>query len=122
MEPGPTAEPRRLNTSLLRLLKVECTLGEPKSLGLTWNRRDMYIRNGMHCNNTGSRCSYMSSQNVSLDMLIIRETTNCQFEKNETGSLKVSGPQREELFSGVPTMQDSNLPTQLQRLARMLKF
>ena len=82
----PTAEPRRLNTSLLRLLKVECTLGEPKSLGLTWNRRDMFIRNGMHCNNTGSRCSYMSSQNVSLDMLIIRETTNCQFEKNETGS------------------------------------
>ena len=29
---------------------------------------------------------YMSIQNVSLDMLIIRETTNCQFEKNETGS------------------------------------
>ena len=81
MEPGPTAEPGRLNTSLLRLLK-----GEPKSLGLNWNRRDMYIRNGMHCNNTGSRCSYMSSQNVSLDMLIIREKTNCQFEGNETGS------------------------------------
>ena len=37
MEPGPTAEPRRLNTSLLMLLKVECTLGEPKSLGLNWN-------------------------------------------------------------------------------------
>ena len=86
MEPGPTAEPRRLNTSLLSLLKVECTLGEPKSLELTWNRRDMYIRNGMHCNNTGSRCSYMSIQNVSLDMLIIRETTNGQFEKNETGT------------------------------------
>ena len=81
MEPGSTAEPRRLNTSLLRLLKVECTLGEPKSLGL-----DMYIRNGMHCNNTGSRCSYMSSQNVSLDMLIIRGKTNCQYEGNETGS------------------------------------
>ena len=85
MEPGPTAEPRRLNTSLPRLLKVECTLGEPKSFGLTWNRRDMYIRNRMHCNNTGSRCSYVNS-NVSLDMLVIRETTNCQFEKNETGS------------------------------------
>ena len=82
MEPGPTAEPRRLNTSLLRLLKFECTLGEPKSLGLTLNRRDMYTRNGMYCNN----CSFMSSQNVSLDILIIRETTNCQFEKNETGS------------------------------------
>ena len=62
MEPGPTAEPRQLNTSLLRLLKVDGTLGEPKSCGLNWNRRDMYIRNGMHCNNTGSRCSYMSSQ------------------------------------------------------------
>ena len=86
MEPGPTAEPRRLDTSLLRLLKVECTLGEPKSLGLNWNRRDMYICYGMHCNNTGSRCSYMSSQDVSLDMLIIRGKTNCQFEENETGS------------------------------------
>ena len=86
MEPGPTAEPRRLNTSLFRLLKVECTLWEPKSLGLNSNRRDMYIRNGMHCNNTGSRWSYMSSQNVSLDMLIIREKTNCQFEGDETGS------------------------------------
>ena len=86
MEPGSTAEPQRLNTSLLRLLKVECTLGEPKSLELNWNRRDMYIRNGMHCNNTGSRCSYMSSQSVSLDMLIIRDKTNCQFEGNETGS------------------------------------
>ena len=86
MEPGPTAEPRRLNTSLLRLIKLECTLGEPKSLGLNWNRRDMYIRNGMHCNNTGSRCSYMPSQNVSLDMLIIRGKTNCQFEGDETGS------------------------------------
>ena len=49
MEPGPTAEPRRLNTSLLRLLNIECRLGEPKSHGLNWNRRDMYIRNGMHC-------------------------------------------------------------------------
>ena len=86
MEPGPTAEPRRLNTSLLMLLKVECTLGEPKSHGLNWNRRDMYIPNGMHCNNTGSRCSYMSSQNVPLDMLIIREKRNCQFEGNETRS------------------------------------
>ena len=48
--------------------------------------------------------------------------TNCQFEGNETGSLKLSGPQREDLFSGFPTMQDSNQPTQLQRLDRMLKF
>ena len=86
MEPGPTAKPRRLNTSLPRLLKVECMLGGPKSLGLNWNRRDMYIRNGMHCNNIGSRCLYMSSQNVSLDMLILREKPNCQFEGNETGS------------------------------------
>ena len=86
MEPGPTAELRRLKTSLHRLLKVECTSGEPKSLGLNWNRRDMYIRNGMHCNYTGSRCSYMSSQNVWLDMLVIREKTNCQFVGNETGS------------------------------------
>ena len=78
------------------------------------------LRNGMHCNNTGSRCSYVKS--ISLNMLIIREKTNCQFEGNETGSYKVSGPQREDLFSGFPTMQDSNQPTQLQRLARMLKF
>ena len=97
-------------------------VGEPKSLGLNWNRRDMYIRNGMHRNNTGSRCSYMSSQNVSLDMLIIREIMNCQFEGNQTGSKKLSGYQLEDLFSGFPTMQDSDQPTQLQRLARMLKF
>ena len=36
--------------------------------------------------------------------------------------MKLSGPQREDLFSGFPTMQDSNQPTQLQRLARMRKF
>ena len=48
--------------------------------------------------------------------------TNCQFEGNETGSKKLSGHQREDLFSGFPTMQDSNQPTQLQRLARMPKF
>ena len=35
---------------------------------------------------------------------------------------KLSGPQREVLSSGFPTMQDSNQPTQLQRLAGMLKF
>ena len=29
-----SSEILRLNTSLLRLFKVECTLGEPKSLGL----------------------------------------------------------------------------------------
>ena len=35
---------------------------------------------------------------------------------------KLSGSQPEDLSSGFPTMQDSNQPTQLQRLARMLKF
>ena len=110
MEPGPTAEPRRLNTILLRLLKVGYTLGEPKSLGLNWNRRDKYIGNGMHCNNTGSRCSYMSSKHVSLDMLIIREKRIVNLKE-----MKLSGPQREDQFSGFPTMQDSNQPTQLQR-------
>ena len=80
MEPGPTAEPRRLNTSLLRLLKIECTLGEPKSLGQNWNRRDMYIHYGML-----TMLIYVKSE-VSLDMLIIRGKTNCQFEGNETGS------------------------------------
>ena len=55
-----TVEPQRLNTSLLRILKVDWTLGKPKSLGLNWNnRRDSYIHNGMHCNYTGSRCSYI---------------------------------------------------------------
>ena len=115
MEPGPTAEPRRLNTILLRLLKVGYTLGEPKSLGLNWNRRDKYIGNGMHCNNTGSRCSYMSSKNVSLDMLIIREKGIVNLREMKVDFLKLSGPQREDLFSGFPTMQDSNQPTQLQR-------
>ena len=37
---------------------------------------------------------------------------------NETGSQKLSGPQREDLSSGFPTMQGSNQPTQLQRLVQ----
>ena len=36
--------------------------------------------------------------------------------------MKLDGPQREDPFSSFPTMQDSNQPIQLQRLARMLKF
>ena len=56
----------------------------------------------------------------SLYMLIIRK--KCQIEGNETESGKLSGPQREDLSLGFPTMQDSNQPTQLQRLARILKF
>ena len=35
---------------------------------------------------------------------------------------KLSGSQPKDLSSGFQTMQDSNQPTQLQRLARMLKF
>ena len=39
-----TVKPLWLNTSLLRTLKVEWTLGEPKSLGLNWNMRwDLYL-------------------------------------------------------------------------------
>ena len=49
----------RAYASLRRLLKVEWTLVELKSLGLNWNRLDLYICNRMHCNNTGSWCSYM---------------------------------------------------------------
>ena len=48
---------RRLNPSLFMLLIVEWTLGDPKSLGLNWNRQNLYIRNGMNCNNTRPRCS-----------------------------------------------------------------
>ena len=77
MEPGPTAEPPRLNTSLLRLLNVECTLGEPKSLGLNWNRRDMYIRNRM--------LIYVKSKCVARHVNY-KGKTNCQFEGNESGS------------------------------------
>ena len=55
----PNVKPRRVNTSLFMLLKVEWTLEEPKSLGLNWNRQSLYIRNGMNCNNTCSRRSYM---------------------------------------------------------------
>ena len=72
MEPGPTAEPRRLNTSLLRLLNVECTLGGgTKSLGLNWNRRDMYIRNGM--------LIYVKSKRVARHVNY-KGKKNCQFE------------------------------------------
>ena len=38
--------------------------------------------------------------------------------ENKTGSQKLSGPQREDLSSGFPTMQGSKQPTQLQRLVQ----
>ena len=82
-----TVEPRPLNTSLLRILKVEWTLGEPKSLGLNWNNRcDSYIRNGMHCNYTGSRCSYICKVKTFETYFVARyvnynkKKTICQFE------------------------------------------
>ena len=71
-------EPRRL----LKILKVEWTLGEPKGLGLNWNnRRDSYIRNGMHCNYKahGAHIYVMSKRlkhTLSLDTLIIRRRKN----------------------------------------------
>ena len=64
---------------------------------------------------------YVKSRRVARH-LNYKGKTNCQFEGTETGPLKLSGPQREDLFSGFPTMQNSNQPTQLQRLAKMLKF
>ena len=64
----------------------------------------------------------MSSQNVSLDMLIIRGKNELSIWGKWNWIIKLSGPQREDRFSGFPAMQDSNQPTQLQRLARMLKF
>ena len=57
MKQGPTVELRRLNPSLFMLLKFEWALGEQKSLGLNWNRQNLYIRNGMNCNNTCPRCT-----------------------------------------------------------------
>ena len=42
-------------------------------------------------------------KSMSLDMLIIREKMNCQFEGNETGSYKVSVPQREDHARLKPT-------------------
>ena len=51
-----------------------------------------------------------------------RVARHVNYKGNETRSKKLSGPQREDLFSGFPTMQDSNQPAQLQKLARMLKF
>ena len=68
IEPVPTAEPRRLNTSLLRLLNVECTFGELNSLGLNWNRRYMYIRNGMNrlvCAFDAAMFVFLSTRSIS---------------------------------------------------------
>ena len=91
-----------------------------------------------------------SKHTLSFDTLIIRRKKICQFvgmkldhrnylDLNEKTILSYQGLQlsncrkvdtrkpslvkmREDLSSGFPTMQDSNQPTQLQRLARMLKF
>ena len=48
-----TAKPFSIHASY----KVEWALGEPKNLGLNWNRQNLYIRNGMNCNYTCPRCS-----------------------------------------------------------------
>ena len=55
---------------------------------------------------------------LSLDMLIRRRKNKLSIQ----GITELSGPQQEDLSSGFLTMQDSNQPTQLQRLARMLEF
>ena len=55
---------------------------------------------------------------LSLDMLIRRGKNKLSI----LGIIELSGPQQEDLSSGFLTMQDSNQPTQLQRLARMLEF
>ena len=54
---------------------------------------------------------------LSLDMLIRRRKKLSIY-----GIIELSWPQQEDLSSGFLTMQDSNQPTQLQRLARMLEF
>ena len=55
---------------------------------------------------------------LSLDMLIRRRKNKLSIK----GIIELSGPQQEDLSSGFLTIQDSNQPTQLQRLARMLEF
>ena len=55
---------------------------------------------------------------LSLDMLIRRRKNKLSIK----GIIELSGPQQEDLSSGFLTMQDSNKPTQLQRLAGMLEF
>ena len=55
---------------------------------------------------------------LSLDMLIRRRKNKV----SSYGIIELSGPQQEDLSSGFLTMQDSNQPTHLQRLARMLEF
>ena len=47
-----------------------------------------------------------------------KKKNNMSIWGNETGSQKLSGPQRKDLSSGFPTMQGSNQPTQLQRLVQ----
>ena len=54
---------------------------------------------------------------LSLNMLISRRKNKLSI----LGIIKLSGPQQ-DLSLGFLTMQDSNQPTQLQRLARMLEF
>ena len=55
---------------------------------------------------------------LSLGILIRRRKNKLSIE----GIIELSGPQQEGLSLGFLTMQDSNQPTQLQRLARMLEF
>ena len=55
---------------------------------------------------------------LSLDRLIRRR----KYKLSIHGIIELSGPQQEDLSLGFLTMQNSNQPTQLHRLARMLQF
>ena len=119
MKPVPTVELRRLNHSLFMVLKVEWTLGAPKSLGLNWNRQNLYIRNGMNFNNTCPWCSSLSRSTCYLE----EENMSIWGKWNWRIEI-VWASMREDLSSGFTTMQDLNQPAQLQRVhvARKLKF
>ena len=55
---------------------------------------------------------------LSIDKLIRRRKNKLSI----SGIIELSGTQQEDLSSGFLTMQDSNQPTQLQRLDRMLGY
>ena len=78
MKPVPTVELRRLNPSLFMLLKSNERWGTEKSWA-ELEQADLYIRNGMNCNNTCLRCS--SRLNILSRYMLFRRRKNVNLRK-----------------------------------------
>ena len=110
-----TVEQRRLNTSLLRIRKVLGWIGTTDGTCISVTE---CIVTQAHDAHIYVKVETFETYFVARQVNYKKKKNNMPIWGNETGSQKLSGPQREDLSSGFPTMQGSNQPTQLQRLVQ----